>query len=53
MTSVVVSFICNAGIGFGLPYEISIAIGVISAVLSLVWFFWAHVNRKPATDPVA
>jgi carbon starvation protein CstA len=53
MTSVVVSFICNAGIGFGLPYEISIAVGVISAVLSLVWFFWAHVNRKPATDPVA
>ncbi|GHU37187.1 carbon starvation protein CstA [Betaproteobacteria bacterium] len=52
MTAVVVSFICNAGIGFGLPYEISIAVGLIAAVLSFVWFIWAHV-KKPAADPVA
>ncbi|MDR3298848.1 MAG: carbon starvation protein A [Candidatus Accumulibacter sp.] len=45
MTSVVVSFICIVGIGFGLPYSIGIALGFIAAVLGFAWFFWAHVNR--------
>jgi carbon starvation protein CstA len=53
MTAVVVSFICNAGIGFGLSYEVSVSVGVIAAVLSFIWFFWAHVNKKPAVDTVA
>ncbi|MDR3298849.1 MAG: carbon starvation protein A [Candidatus Accumulibacter sp.] len=53
MTCVVVSYICIAGIGFGLPYTVGIAVGVVVAALSFVWFFWAHVNKASATNPVA
>ncbi|MDR3221907.1 MAG: carbon starvation protein A [Candidatus Accumulibacter sp.] len=53
MTAVVVSFICNAGIGFGLELNTAIVIGVVAAVLSFVWFFWAHVNKAASPNPAA
>jgi carbon starvation protein CstA len=43
MTAVVTSFIANSGIGFNLPMNISNIIGIVSAVVATIAFFW----KKP------
>jgi carbon starvation protein CstA len=48
MTAVCTTFFCNAGIGLGLPYNISIIIGLVVAAGSLVLFLfrfsWFRTN---------
>jgi carbon starvation protein CstA len=38
MTATVIAYICVAKEGFGLDYTLSAAIGITTAVLSLIWF---------------
>ncbi len=40
MTAVVTTFIANSGIGFNLPMNIATSIGIGSAVVATVAFFW-------------
>ena len=46
MTVVVVSYICMEKIGFNLPYGLSIAVGVVLAVLFTVAFFLQHPEKR-------
>ena len=40
MTAVVTSFIANSGIGFNLPINLSTVIGIGSAIVATIAFFW-------------
>lgn len=50
MTAVVIAYICMEKIGFNLPYNISVVIGFVAAVVSLLWFLkqkaWFKDNVK-------
>ncbi|OIN99394.1 MAG: carbon starvation protein A [Desulfovibrionaceae bacterium CG1_02_65_16] len=40
MTAVTNTYLCNATIGFNLPMDVATGIGVISAILALIWFLY-------------
>jgi hypothetical protein len=48
MTAVCTTYLCYAGIGFGLPYDISVILGIVVAVGSLALFLfrftWFRTN---------
>ncbi|MES9996042.1 carbon starvation CstA family protein [Desulfovibrio aminophilus] len=50
MTSVVVAFIANATIGFNLSYEVSVILGIVSAVLAL-GVFLVKFHSRPKVIP--
>lgn len=49
MTVVVTTFIANSGIGFNLPMNFSTTIGIASAVVATVAFFWKS-RSLPVTE---
>lgn len=53
MTAVVTTFIANSGIGFNLPMTIATSIGIGSAVVATVAFFWKArlIQLPPAQTP--
>ena len=46
MTVVCITYICMADAGFGLPHSIAYGIGVLSLVVSLVWFTIWYKKRQ-------
>ena len=52
MTTVVISFIANSGIGFNLPLNISTAIGIASSIVATITFFW-KARQFPIPTPGA
>lgn len=50
MTAVVVAFIANATIGFNLSYEVSVILGIVSAVLAL-GVFLVKFHSRPKVIP--
>jgi carbon starvation protein CstA len=52
MTVVVTTFISNSGIGFNLPMNLSTSIGIGTAVVAVVAFFWKSRTLSVPPDTV-
>jgi carbon starvation protein CstA len=53
MTAVVTSYILCAGEGFGLPYEVGLSIGIVTAIALCGWFLHAWRSPKVPTGAAA
>ncbi|RQW06063.1 carbon starvation protein A, partial [candidate division KSB1 bacterium] len=48
LTGVVVTFICYAPIGLRMPYQLSVILGVGSAVVALILFIFYSLRKRQA-----
>jgi hypothetical protein len=53
MTAVVTSYILCAGEGLGLPYEVGLGVGIVTAIALFVWFLYVWRSPKVPTGAAA